>query len=628
MRSTMPRFALAALVACSLCASVLEADNPAADSSPAVGKDAAVAKHVEDFSLRDFHGNVRTLAQYADKKVVVLVYLGTECPLAKLYAPRLGEMARELADKSVQFIGLDANALDTPTKLAAFAEKHRIEFPLLKDTLNAVADRLGATRTPEAFLLDADRLVRYHGRIDDQYLVGAQCSKASRRDLAVAVEELLAGKEVSQSTTPFTGCVIARARKTEPRGDITYSGQVAAIVNRHCVECHREGELAPFPLASYESVVGWAETIREVVTANRMPPWFADPAVGKFSNDCSLNDSDKRSLLAWIDNGCPQGNPSETPAPPAFVSGWRIGQPDITYRMAEPYRVPAEGTVDYQYFIVEPELKNDLWIAAAEARPGNQAVVHHVVLYALGPGMKLANLAEVQAVGKMVTLYAPGMNPWQYPPGTAMKIEKGSTLIIQTHYTPNGTAQDDRSYVGLKLADMKTVKRQVRYGMSVNINIQIPPGAEDYVLVSRKPFLRDALLLNLFPHMHYRGKSFRFEAEYPDGRRELLLDVPHYDFNWQLRYDLAEPKFMPKGSKLVCTAHYDNSDANPLNPDPTKTVRFGLQTWEEMMVGYYSTISAVDEDLTRSKSGGERSSACRRLVCEFGSRVRDDCRHL
>ena len=605
MRSTTPQFAMAMVAACSLCGAVWAAENNSAAGAPAADNDAVLGRQVENFSLRDFHGNAHTLAQFADKKVVVLVYLGTECPLAKLYAPRLGEMARELADRGVQFIGLDANALDTPTKLTSFAEAHKIEFPLLKDTLNTVADQLGATRTPEAFVLDADRRVRYHGRIDDQYLVGAQRSKVSRRDVAIAIEELLAGKPISEPSTPFTGCVIARARKVEPKGDITYSGQVAAIVNQHCVECHREGELAPFPLASYESVVGWADTIREVVTANRMPPWFADPAVGKFSNDCSLSADDKRLLLAWIDNGCPQGDPAKTPAPPEFVSGWRIGQPDITYRMAEPYRVPAEGTVDYQYFVVEPELKNDLWISAAEARPGNQSVVHHVVLYALGPGMKLSNLAEVQAMGKMVTLYAPGMNPWQYPEGTAMKIAKGSTLIIQTHYTPNGTAQDDRSYVGLKLADMKTVKRQVRYGMSVNINIEIPPGDDDYVLVSRKLFLRDALLLNLFPHMHYRGKSFRFEAEYPDGHRELLLDVPKYDFNWQLRYDLAEPKFMPKGSRLVCTAHYDNSDANPLNPDPTATVRFGLQTWEEMLVGYYSTISAEDEDLTSSKSGGE-----------------------
>ena len=423
----------------------------------------------------------------------------------------------------------------------------------------------------------------------------------------LALDELLAGKEVSHPTTPPAGCMIARVRKTAPTGDITYSRQVAAIFNRHCVECHRDGELAPFALTTYDSLVGWADTIREVVAANRMPPWFADAKHGKFANDCSLSQRDKQTIFTWIDNGCPEGDRSELPAPPTFAAGWRMGKPDLVYRMSEPYTVPAEGTVDYQYFTVESNLKEDMWIASAEARPGNPAVVHHVVLYAAGPGVKLNHPAEIQAVGRMITLYAPGMNPWCYPEGTAVKVEAGSTLMIQTHYTPNGKQQDDQSYVGLKLADLKTVKRQIRYGMSVNMNIEIPPGADDFELTSRKPFLKDMLLLNLFPHMHYRGKSFRFEAEYPDGSREVLLDVPHYDFNWQLRYDLAESKFMPKGSRLICTARYDNSDANPLNPDPTKTVRFGLQTWEEMMVGYYTTVSASEEQLAPKKEPSKES---------------------
>ncbi len=567
-------------------------------SAQALGaEDAALGKHVDNFSLRDFHGNPHTLAGQGDKKLVVLAFLGTDCPLARLYAPRLADLARELGGQGVAFVGLDANSLDTPTKLTAFAHAHKVEFPLLKDAGNVVADQLGAARTPEVFVLDQKRNVRYHGRVDDQYAVGAQRDKATRRDLAVALEELLAGKDVSRPSTQFTGCLIARARKVEPTGDVTYSRHVAGIFNRHCVECHREGELAPFSLSDYESASGWADTIREAVTQNRMPPWFADPQYGKFTNDCSLSPAEKQTLFAWIDNGCPEGDRAELPPASKFTAGWRMGQPDLVFRMSEPYTVPAEGTVEYQYFTIEPDLKEDVWVAAAEARPGNPAVVHHVVLFAVGPGTRLSNQAEAQAAGKMIAVYAPGMNPWRYPEGTAIKIEKGSRLIIQTHYTPNGTQQDDASYVGLKLVDASTVKRQIRYGMAVNIDINIPPGADDYEIVARKLFLKDSLLLNLFPHMHYRGKSFRFEAEYADGRREVLLDVPHYDFNWQLRYDLAEPKLMPKGSKLVCTARFDNSEANLMNPDPSKTVHFGLQTWEEMMVGYYSTISANDEKL-------------------------------
>lgn len=574
----------------------------------AVGADDnLLGKQVEDFSLRDFHGNVHTLSQYADKKAVVLAFLGAECPLAKLYGPRLSELSREFAERGVAFLGLDANSHDTPTKLARFAQAYKVEFPLLKDAGNAVADRVGATRTPEIFLLDGKRVVRYHGRVDDQFLVGVQRGKATSRDLAAALEELLAGKEVSKPSTHFTGCLIARSHKIEPKGQVTYSSHVAAIFNRRCVECHREGELAPFPLGAYEEVVGFADNIREVVSEGRMPPWQADPQYGKFSNDCNLSAKEKETILAWVDDGCPEGDRADLPAPPKFTAGWRMGEPDIVYTMPDAYNVPAEGTIDYQYFTVAQDLQEDMWVVAAEGRPGNPAVVHHVVLFAVAPGARLSRPEEVQGMGKFIAIYAPGMNPWTYPEGSAVKIEKGSSFVLQLHYTPNGTPQQDRSYVGLKLVEESKVRHRVNYGMAVNANILLPPGAADVELKSGARFARDTLLLSLFPHMHYRGKAFRFHAEYPDGSTEVLLDVPRYDFNWQLRYDLAEPKFMPKGTRLRCTAHYDNSENNPWNPDPTATVRFGLQTWEEMMVGYYATMAAPQQVAAKAESsaGGE-----------------------
>ncbi len=570
--------------------------------------DAAIGKQVENFSLRDFHGKAYSLADDADKKAVVIVLLAADCPMARLYAPRLVELAHQFGERGVAFLGVDANANDTPTKLTRFIQDYGVDFPLLKDAGNALADKLGATRTPEAFILDEKRVVRYHGRIDDQFLVGAQRGKATTRDLVAALNELLDGKPVSQASTPFTGCLIARARKIEPSGAITYTKHVAAILNRRCVECHREGELAPFALSTYDEVAGWADNIREVVSENRMPPWLADPKYGKFSNDCSMTNEEKQTLFAWIDGGCPAGDPADLPTPPKFTAGWRMGEPDIVYRMPEAFKVPAEGAIDYQYFVVEPDLKEDMWISSAEGRPGNPTVVHHVVLFAVGPGIKVNRLEEVQAVGKIVAIYAPGMNPWSYPEGCAVKIEKGSSFVIQLHYTPNGTEQQDRSFVGLRLMDASQVRKRVNYGMAVNMDINIPPGASDVEIKSGTRFVRDTLLLSLFPHMHFRGKSFRFDVEYPDGRREIILDVPRYDFNWQLRYDFAEPKFLPKGARLLCTAHYDNSDANPWNPDPTATVRFGLQTWEEMMVGYYATMPAAQSQVAakdKSTAGGQ-----------------------
>jgi peroxiredoxin len=566
-------------------------------SDARAARQATVGNHVEDFALRDFHGNRRALVDYQDRKVVVLAFLGTECPLVKLYAPRLVELAREFEARGVQFLGIDANVQDTPTEIGRFVQAFSIGFPLLKDAGNVVADRLCAERTPQVFVLDEGRTVRYAGRIDDQFGVSYHKLKAERRDLAMAIEELLAGQQVSQALTDAPGCLIGRVRKIEPHGDVTYSNQVARILNQHCAECHRDGELAPFPLTSYEDTIGWAEMIREVVDQGRMPPWFASPEFGHFSNDSSMTPDEKQTLLKWIDNGCPEGDRGQLPAAPMFTTGWRMGTPDGVYEMKETYTVPAEGLVDYQYFQVDPGFTEDKWISLAEARPGNTAVVHHIVLFALPPGIKIRSPEEAQAQGQMIAVYAPGMPPWRYPEGTALKVLAGSTFYIQMHYTTCGTEQKDRSLIGLKFADPASVKKKVMYGMAVNAGFEIPPHADNHEVISKVKFSRDMLLLNLFPHMHYRGKSFRIESETPDGTREVLLDVPHYDFNWQLRYDLAEPKFLPKGTQLICTGHFDNSANNPANPDPSQAVRFGLQTFEEMLVGYY-TIVRADEDLT------------------------------
>jgi len=586
---------------CAVYFSVLAATFLTVPASPAPAAELLIGKRIDNFTLLDSHSHRRSLTELANRKVIVLVFLGAECPLVKLYVPRLNELAQQYEPQGVTVLGVDSNAQDRPSEIATFARTCNLGFPILRDTGNAVADQLGATRTPEVVVLDQDRAIRYRGRIDDANGVGRKRTKAARRDLNEALEELLAGKPVSQPETQAAGCLIGRVRKIEPHGDVTYSRQISRILNRRCVECHREKELAPFALTNYDDVVGWADTICEVVKQGRMPPWFAAPEHGRFSNDCSLTDEEKKQLDTWVENGCPRGDAADLPEPPKFVRGWRIGKPDAVYKMKEPYRVAAEGTENYKYFTIDPDLKEDVWVSMAEARPGNPAVVHHIVLFTVPPGVKLRSEEEAQALGQNLAVYAPGMPPWKYPDGMAARVKAGSKFIIQMHYTPNGTAQDDLSYVGLKFADAAKVKKRVQYGMAINSGFQIPPHADNYEVVSRVSFSRDMLLLNLFPHMHYRGKSFRFEAIYPDETREVLLDVPHYDFNWQLRYDLVEPKLLPKGTTLLCTGHFDNSEANVYNPDPNKAVRFGLQTWEEMQVGYY-TIAWADEDLTQPKT--------------------------
>jgi peroxiredoxin len=561
--------------------------------------ESAIGRQIADFSLRDFRGKAHSLADFKQSKLVVVTFLGCDCPLARLYAPQLAKLAGKFGSRDVSFLGIDSNSQDTLTELADFGRLHDLQFPLLKDPGNRVADLFGAARTPEVFVLDEHRMVRYRGRIDDQFTVGRRRPQPTRTDLVAALEELLAGQPVSVAETEAAGCLIGRVPHREPRGDVTYSNQIARLLQNRCVECHREGEIAPFALTSYEEVAGWAPTMREVVHDGRMPPWFANPEHGTFSNDARLTADEKRLLDEWIDNGCPTGDPADLPEARQFTVGWRIPPPDQVIAIRdEPVDVPEEGVVAYRYYTVDPGFTEDKWIKAAECRPDNRRVVHHIVAIFLPPGQPVRGMR-----GAMVG-FAPGMPPTEFPEGVAMLVPAGSKVIFQMHYTPDGSPEKDRSSLGLVFADPSEVKQRIGGGMAANRSFQIPPGADNYEVTSRHVFDKDVRLLTLTPHMHLRGKSFRYEAEYPDGAREVLLDIPHYDFNWQLRYHLAEPKLLPKGTQLHCTAHFDNSTDNLANPDPTKTVRWGDQTWEEMMIGYFSTLP-VEAQTSASAATGE-----------------------
>jgi len=569
---------------------------PSAFAADANSAGPVVGRKIDDFELRDYRGTPHKLGDFAQSKLVVVAFLGCECPLARLYGSRLGKLAGEFESQGVAFLGINSNRQDSITELAAYARQQEIDFSLLKDPGNVVANQFGAVRTPQVFVLDQDRVVRYSGRIDDQYLVGVQRPQPTRRDLALALEDLLAGNPAQVAETPVAGCIIGRTSLGEPHGDITYSNQIARLFQRRCIECHREGEIAPFPMTNYEEVVGWAETIREVVDDGRMPPWFANPEYGKFANDARLSEDEKQLVRDWLDGGCPEGDSTQLPEPQQYTLGWQIPEPDqVIYIQDEPVVVQAEGVVKYQYFQVDPGFTEDKWIQAAEARPDNRSVVHHIVAFFVAPGEKARG-----GRGAMIG-YAPGMPPNKFPPGAALLVPAGSKVVFQMHYTPNGKEQKDRSFIGLKFADASQVKYRMGGGMVPNSFFEIPPGADNHEVRSTHHFTSDARLLTLTPHMHLRGKSFRYEAEYPDGKREILLDIPRYDFNWQLRYTLLEPKLLPKGTRLICTAHFDNSEKNLANPDPTKPVRWGDQTWEEMMIGYYSTLPMETVDAGQTK---------------------------
>jgi peroxiredoxin len=556
---------------------------------------ASSANRIADFSLHDYLGAKHSLADWRDKQAIVIVFLGTDCPVSKLYGSRLAQMAKEYADQQVQFVGIDANRQDTLEEIGQFARAHKIEFPILKDAGNQVADQFGAQRMSEAFLLDKERIVRYRGRIDDQFGVGYARGQTIENHLVTALDELLAGKPVSTPAVEAVGCFIGRVNREPATGDVTYTKSIAPILDEHCVRCHREGEVAPFALTSYEEVLGWGDTIVEVTRNERMPPWHANPAHGQFGNDARLPDEAKELIATWVKNGSPQGDPADRPAPPTFVDGWQIPKPDILLEMPRSFDVPARGVVPYQHFYIEKALDEETWVRAAELRPGNRAVVHHLILFYVPPGQ--ARHRGEDALENNIVSFAPGLPAMNLPDGYALRIPAGARLVFQAHYTPNGSPQTDRSMAGLVFADPKSVKHELNIEAALNFRFRIPPGDNNYRISANYRVGQDSILFALTPHMHYRGKSFRFTARYPDGRQEILLDVPSYDFNWQNVYELAEPKRLPEATEVQLVAHYDNSADNPLNPDATKAVMWGDQTWEEMMIGTL-TLSPAEQDLT------------------------------
>ena len=338
-------------------------------------------------------------------------------------------------------------------------------------------------------------------------------------------------------------------------------------------------------LTDYSSARPWAKAIRQAVVTRAMPPWFADPHVGKFSNDAHLPDRAIETITAWVDAGAPEGDSKDAPKPVAWVPGWKIGTPELVIEMPKEIEIPASGTLGYQYVTVPTNFTQDTWVRFAEVRAGDREHTHHIVVSVKDPGMK----ADEQ--GEFLAGYGPGSMPELLGPGQAKLIKAGSEIVFQLHYTTDGKPGHDRSRVGLILAH-EPPRERVLMLAAANVRFAIPAGDPDFRLDARVTLYEDATLVSLLPHMHLRGKSFEFRVAYPDGRKETLLAVPHYSYDWQLSYYLDRPLRLPKGSTIECTAHYDNSANNPRNPDPAKSVRFGAQSWDEMMIGYFEV--AVD----------------------------------
>jgi thiol-disulfide isomerase/thioredoxin len=547
--------------------------------------EAGIGRQVPDIAFKDITGKAGKLSDFKDKKAVVVAFTSTSCPISKKYAPALARLEKSYREKGIAFVFVNPIATDSLDDLKALG----FTGPYVHDKDGEFAAKIGAEFTTDTFLIDSARTVIYRGAIDDQYGRGFAYDEPKRSYLASAIDAPLAGKQPVIAATEAPGCALD-VKKAANATTATYHRDISRLVQSHCIECHRKEGVAPFSLETYKDVVAHAGEIKRVVDKGIMPPWFAArPKEGEtpWVNDPSLTTHEKEQFLGWLKSDRAEGDMADAPIARTFDPGWQIGKPDLIVKPKEPIKVKAEGIMPYQNVVVETKLDEDKWVQALEVRPSAKQVVHHVLVFVMG-ARGAANPLEGLAQNDGITYYAiyvPGNSSVIYPEGFGKKFSKGAKVHFQIHYTPNGTATEDLTELGIVYAKEKP-KHEVRVMPLVNPTFAIPPGADNYEVpaVQKLPF--NAKIIGFLPHMHLRGKAFRYEVIEPDGKKEVLLEVPYYDFNWQLLYKYAEPRGVPRGSTLKATGWFDNSAKNPANPDPTKTVRWGLQTYEEMMLGY------------------------------------------
>ena len=547
---------------------------------------------VENFRLMDHQGASHELHYFADAPAIVLMTHSTSCSTMPQSLQSLTSMQTQFSPAGAEFMLINSDLRDRRTTVAASVAD--ADLPILLDPTQIIGESLGADTAGETLVVNPrDWTLAYRGDV-----TGA----------AQAVAQLVAGDEVSVDSQPVASADCAvdfpeLARRAEHK-NISYAKTIAPMLNDNCVSCHREGGIGPWAMSDYNMVRGFSLMIREVVRTQRMPPWHADPHVGEFSNDRSLSDDEIRTLVHWVEAGAPRGEGADLLAENSQSWPiWAMGEPDVIIDIP-PEDVPASGVVDYKYKMVTNPLDKDVWVKAAEIIPGDRSVLHHVIT-SFGEleteGRRAGRLKR--GTGGGLGGYVPGAEGKPFPDDTGILLPAGATIEFQMHYTPAGLATTDASRMGLYLYE-EPPEHKLDSMVLLNPRILIPAGAPNHSEVMVRTFDQDVLVYSLLPHAHYRGKASEFVAHLPDGTQETLLSVPRYDFNWQTNYDLKEPRFLPAGTKMVHRTWWDNSARNPANPDATRDVPWGQQSWDEMLFGSVR-YRVVEADAAGSMAGGQ-----------------------
>jgi peroxiredoxin len=561
-------------------------------SDPSLGSPGQIpeglATRAEDFVLLDHKGRSHELRRYAiDAKAIVLYSTATGCPIARQSVPALKALHAEFEPQGVVFLLVNASTYDDRSSVEAEAAEFGLDLPVLMDETQHVLAGLGVERTCEAIVIDpATYRIVYRGAIDDRIDYTAQRPEGGTDFLRDALAAFLAGQPVETTYAAPKGCLVDYMPLPM---EVSYVNDIAPIIAGRCVACHSKGKIAPFAFEKYQDVSGRGGMIREVVLSRRMPPWHADPHVGTFENDRALTVDETRTLLAWIDAGAPKDGEADPLEPDGGVSiplQWPLGEPDLIVELPEVQQLPASGAIDYRYFNVPSGLTEDKWLRAADVRPTNLEVTHHVLVFVIYPPELQSEQPDYDGgLDGYFAIYLPGTQPAPLPDDTGKWIPAGSTFQFQMHYTATGKEEQDRTKVALYFYDEKP-SRELATRAATTVDFLIPPNDSEVPAAASHFIARDSILFSVTPHMHYRGKWFQYEIEYPDGEREAILSVPYYDFNWQTEYVFEEPIALPAGSRIIAAGAWDNSVRNPMNPDPNKAVVFGEQSFDEMFVGY------------------------------------------
>jgi peroxiredoxin len=568
----------------------------------------AVGDDVGSLSFKDVQGKSYYLEDLATRGPVVFVFLSTECPVAQRYSLRLARLHKDFSAKGVSLVGVYANEEDSKEKVAAHAKEMGLSFPVVRDAHGHLARRLGATMTPQAFLIDAKKALRYRGAIDDNRYE----DRVKQHYLRDALAALLEKKPVATAQTDTPGCTLHLPTAATVK-KVTYAGHVARVLQDNCVGCHRRGQVAPFTLESYEQARRWAKEIKAYTQARLMPPWKPEPGFGDFIFEKRMSDDEVALIRRWVDDGTPQGDEADLPPPPRFTSEWALGKPDLVVEMPEEYTLGAEGEDDYRHFIIPTNFDKDVYVEAVDVRPGNPRVVHHVLVYVdksgqareldkadPGPGYSRFGGPGFEVVSTLGG-WAPGTTVVRAPEGTGQWLPKGGDIVLQVHYYRTGKVEKDRTRVALYFSKAPKPVR-IFTGAAHTEDIAIPAGAKRHEVKAEWELKRPVYALGVFPHMHLLGKEMKVTAHLPDGKVLPLIWVKNWDFKWQTGYRFKEALFLPKGTVIKSVAYYDNSADNPNNPHkPPKLVTYGEKTTDEMCIAFVSVVGAAEYEALLKK---------------------------